>query len=291
MSKFDSLKFAINRGLAIAQKHAPAILTSVGITSVVASGVLLVRSTLKVQPILEEHQEATNDINSFDIDEDTRKKELTKQFIKTGKEVVKLYLPPITLGAAGIVAIVSGHGILQKRNVAIAAAYKASERAFSEYRRAVQEKLGTDEEYEVFRGTKKEITKEEKKELETTGKLPELTTGGSQYARVFDSSNPNWNGIHDYNDLFINTVQMNMNDKLQSGRVIFLNDVYDALGFNRTTDGAQVGWAWQKGGDNYIDFMAESIMLKTGPGQYHDTGFLQLDFNVDGIVLHLLDEK
>ena len=82
------------------------------------------------------------------------------------------------------------------------------------------------------------------------------------------------------------------NDLLISRGHVFLNEVYDALGFERTEAGNVVGWVLNKDGDNYIDFGIYDI---TSPGgrlfvNGQEPSIL-LDFNVDGYILNTLNEK
>lgn len=81
----------------------------------------------------------------------------------------------------------------------------------------------------------------------------------------FDEENRNWTPNPESNALFLKQQQNFFNNALTVGRVVFLNEVYEALGFDRTKDGAIVGWdpesspeglftyQWA-GGDLWIDF-------------------------------------
>lgn len=97
----------------------------------------------------------------------------------------------------------------------------------------------------------------------------------SLYARAFDSSNPNWHPNPEYTLLFLRAQENYFNDALHTRGHVFLNEVYDALYIQRTSEGAVVGWILDgEGSDNYISFSMT-------PEQ--DNSFL-LDFNVDGII-------
>ena len=61
----------------------------------------------------------------------------------------KLYIPPVAAGVATIGFIVSGNKISRSRTAAITAAYSLTERAFSEYKEKMQEKLGEKKEANV----------------------------------------------------------------------------------------------------------------------------------------------
>jgi hypothetical protein len=70
---------------------------------------------------------------------------------------------------------------------------------------------------------------------------------------------------------------------------VLLNDVYESLGFPRTSAGAVVGWV-HGNGDNYVDFgvfnprsnSARSFVNTNDP-------VILLDFNVDGVIYNMID--
>lgn len=72
------------------------------------------------------------------------------------------------------------------------------------------------------------------------------------------------------------------NDLLKLRGTIFLNDVYEMLGFERTKAGQVVGWHYSKDnpiGDNEVIFGVQ--------GSYNS---IAIDFNVDGIVINYLKD-
>lgn len=73
-----------------------------------------------------------------------------------------------------------------------------------------------------------------------------------------------------------------MNDLLQVRGHVFLNEAYDALGLERSKEGAVVGWVLDYNGDNFIDFgiyTKENARFVNG-----DERAVLLDFNVDGVI-------
>jgi hypothetical protein len=67
---------------------------------------------------------------------------------------------------------------------------------------------------------------------------------------------------------------------------VFLNEIYDSLGFKRTRAGQVVGWVANGTGDNFIDFgLFEAASVDFAQGF---EAAIILDFNVDGIIYDLL---
>ena len=99
------------------------------------------------------------------------------------------------------------------------------------------------------------------------------------YSVCFDEKNVNWEKNNTWSLLFLKNVENWANDFLLARGYIFLNDIYDRLGFDRTPAGQVVGWLNKGEGDNYVDF---KIHDHTSDEQPH----IQIDFNVDGIIIH-----
>jgi hypothetical protein len=83
--------------------------------------------------------------------------------------------------------------------------------------------------------------------------------------------------------MFLRAQQQWANDRLHAHGYIFLNEVYEALGLERSQAGQLVGWKLNGNGDGYVDFGLYSI------GDESNRAFVNalepvvlLDFNVDG---------
>ena len=86
------------------------------------------------------------------------------------------------------------------------------------------------------------------------------------------------------NRLTVQMTQNYYNARLQTRGHVFLNEVYDAFGIERSSAGSVVGWVLDSDGpgDNYIDFgMFEAYNRDFVNGQERS---ILLDFNVDGVI-------
>lgn len=297
------IKFA-SKKVAVVKKYSPEIMVGVGVVGVVGTVVLACKSTLKVESILDDHQEKLNTIaltindEAVNYTQEVAKQDKTQVTIQTGVALVKLYLPAACLGALSVASIVQGTRILKKRNVALTAAYGLVQSAYDEYRQRVRDDLGELKDREYAYGVKHEKIKHKTKDEDgksVTNELikEELTgtsilNGASPYARLFDESNINWQSNGDLNRFFVRTVEKYFNDVLPIRGTVFLNEVYDKLGFPRTQAGSIVGWVYgnKSEGDQYISFGYLD----------NDSGFINgyentvlLDFNVDGVINEKLD--
>lgn len=252
--------FAFKSGLV---KNAPKILLGVGITSMVGGTVVACKQTLKVEEILDDHQNSVEEIHdmrneSSEAEEDfytekDMKKDLCKTYIRTTGRIMKVYSVPVALIGGGIISVVSSHNIINARYLTALAAYDALGKKFAEYRKRVIEDFGPEAD-ELYRyGIEKheelvETTTKKgniKKKLETTYKpRPE---GLSEFAVIFGpdySSNAlrprdyagdgysrnTIQAIRDKNVAFLLNVQAQCNEKLKREGHLFLNDVYRMLG-------------------------------------------------------------
>lgn len=286
---------SIGRTSLILKKYSPEILTGVGIATGVAAGVLAVRATLKVEPVIDKIQEdlaKIDDIqkNSEDVQPNVVAHLKGRVYGVGILELTKLYWPSISLGAASIGCIIGAHGIMRKRNAALVVAYNAVEKSFSEYRDRVASKLGEDEE-KVIRYN----VQDHEEVDEETGKKKVVTTVGnghiSPYAKFFDEYSQYWDRNAEYNLIFLRAQQNYANDRLQSRGHLFLNEVYESLGIPHTQAGAVVGWTISKDGDNFVDFGIYD--LTNEKAREFVNGIersILLDFNVDGVIYDKIEE-
>lgn len=288
------------------KKHSPEILMVTGVVGTVASTVLACKATTKVSEVLNEKEEKVEQIHRCletrpDVySEEDSKKDLTIVYAQTGVKLVKLYAPAVTVGVLSIASIVSGHHILKKRNIALAAAYTVVDKGFKEYRSRVVERFGEQLDKELRYNVKAQEVEEivvdkngNEKVQKTIVNVGEanLLAGVSEYAKFFDDGNEGWTKDPEYNLMFLRKQQDWANELLRSRGHVFLNEIYDMLGIQRTEAGQMVGWIYDEknpNGDNYIDF---GIYRNTEANRAFVNGLertILLDFNVDGPIYNLI---
>lgn len=98
------------------------------------------------------------------------------------------------------------------------------------------------------------------------------------YGREFDASNQHWTPRPKDNELFLRVQENWANDRLNALGHLFLNEVYDSLGFPRSQSGAIVGW-FKEPGSNPVKFEIVAEIPEEG---------WMLDFNVDGVMYNKL---
>lgn len=315
MSKYaivDKMSRTINKAGFKLRKHSPEIMVVTGVIGVVASTVMACKATTKVSNIIEEHNETMNNIHkcaelgyvptndevTIEYTEEDVKRETAITYVQTGVKFAKLYGTSVILGAVSVTSILTGHNILRKRNIALAAAYATVDKGFKEYRKNVVDRFGKGLDYELLHNIKaqevEEIVKDEKtgeeKVVKTTVNMPDSSSLGSPYARFFDPTCDHYSKDPEANLMFLRRQQDYMNDVLKCRGHVFLNEVYDALGMARSVAGQSVGWIYDEKnpvGDNFIDFGLDNIDRE--PTRRFVNGYesmVMLDFNVDGPILN-----
>lgn len=288
----------VGRQVLKVRKHSPAILFVGGIVGVVGTAVLASRATLKLDDILAEAHEKIEKVKTTDVseivgvdyDEEARHKDLVIVYVQTAIKIGRVYAPALGLGILSIAALTGSHVILTRRNAALTAAYALLDKGFRDYRARVEKELGAEKERELRYGLEEREVFDD--DLGKVVKTKDFMRNGSIYARCFDETNMNWQkGPDRYNQFFLATTQQYANDKLRAQGHLFLNEVYDLLGFERSKEGAVVGWIWNpcdgspSQGDGYVDFGIfvgdRESGLRFARGVERS---VWLDFNVDGII-------
>ena len=282
------------------QKYSPEILAGVGVVGVVASTVMACKATMKLDEILNDSRETREKIVDVkDNPEYTEvyspedaKKDLTINYTQTAVKIAKLYAPAVMLGSASLGCLLASNGILRKRNAALSAAYVTVDKSFKEYRNRVAERFGNEVEKEIRYNIKAEeiekvVFDEEGNETVVKETLKTMDPNlYSDYARFFDEASPCWQNDPEYNLMFLKSQHQYANDLLRAKGRLFLNEVYDMLGIDKTKAGQVVGWVYDEAnpsGDNFVDFgiydMTKERVRAFVNG--YETNIL-LDFNVDG---------
>lgn len=310
------------------KKHSPEILVVTGVVGIVASAVMACKATTKVNDILTDTKTQVDKIHEVMNNDDLRikeeikvtvdengkqtittekvevyteedsKKDLAIVYTQSALKFVKLYGPSVLLGAASISCILASHHILSKRNAALAAAYSIVDRGFKEYRGRVIDRFGEAVDKELKYNIKAEEIEEkvidENGEEKVEKKVVSVAnpTGYSDYAKFYDVGCTGWTKDPELNLMFLKRQQRYANDKLKAQGHLFLNDVYEMLGIQKTKAGQIVGWVYNEehpNGDNYIDFGIYDI--HSAPTRDFVNGYertILLDFNVDGNILDLI---
>lgn len=292
----------LNRAGLQLKKHSPEMLIVAGVVGVVTSAVMACKATTKIDTILEESKEKIDTIHECvenpemadKYTEEDSKKDLALVYVQTGVKLAKLYGPSLILGAASVGCILASHGIIHKRNAALAAAYTAVDNSFKDYRSRVIERFGKDLDRELKYNIKTEeveeiVVDEDGKETVVKKTVEVAHPGYSAYSIVFDDGNTGWDADPELTKFFLVQQQNYANDRLKARGHLFLNEVYDMLGAPRTKAGAQVGWIYDEKhplGDNYVDFgMFDIHKPKACDFINGREKVIILDFNVDGVIL------
>ena len=303
----NNVTLALGKASLTLKKASPEICLAAGIGLGIAAAVTACVATLKVNAVVEEAKDTINTIHEssehganpagIDYSEDDKNKDLAIVYSKTAVKFVKLYGPSIIMGAASIALLINGNKILRSRNVALAAAYTAVDKAYNEYRSRVIDRFGEEVDKQLKYGFEKQTIEETVKDENGNDKVvkkevdvvSEDSIKTSPYAKFFDESSREWQKDANYNLMFLRRIQSVMNDRLRAKGYVFLNDVYDALDILRTPEGQTIGWVYDINNPklhNYIDFGLYNINYKSTRDFVNGIErSILLDFNVDGDIM------
>ena len=254
------------------------------------------------------------------------KKDLAKVYGETGFDFVKHYAVPAALYLAANIAILVGTGILTKQVTGLTTSLAAVTTAYSEYRERVKKAIGEEAERRIFTNEKVETKKyidvdDDGNEVEKEETV--ITTDGryDPYSLKLDR-----NCYQYHNDIQktlteLKLIEDELNRTLMARGELVLNEVYEALGYGKTSVGAVVGWRYspypeeqEKYGDGYISFgifdhIDENGNILQRPGALTDQWVdilnshtsnrrsdtdeydIWLHFNVDGPITQFMEKR
>jgi len=290
------------------KKHSPEILVAAGVVGTVASAVMACKATTKVSAILENAKDQIDQVHEMTelvkehpeeyadkYTEEDSKKDLAIIYAQTGVQFVKLYAPAVILGALSITSIVASNNILRKRNMALATAYAAVDRSFKEYRNRVVERFGKEMDRELRYNVKAKEVEEVVTNEDGTTSVVKTTVNVidpstiDETSKIWYEGNPGHSKDPEHNLMYLKQQERFATEKLRANGVLFLNEVYEMLGFPKTRVGATHGWIYDEKnpvGDNFVDFGIWD------PNNLQKANFIAgfernviLEFNHDGYIL------
>lgn len=285
-------------GLKIRAKS-PEILLAAGVVGFVGTVVLACKATLKIDETLAVAEAKKNEIEKGVVDElrdyteEDAEADMKILKAKTAVQFIKLYAPTIALGGVSVACLLTSTNILNKRYLAAVSAYNAVSELFQQYRKRVVDEYGDKLDrhfrygaaYDTITDTTVDENGKKVKTKVDTESIDKDAISNYDTARFFEEGNKNWDRSSNYNHMFLRGQQNIANNILHSRGYIFLNEVYEMLGFQTTTEGHHLGWIDDGTGSGYVDFglfdQGNDGVRRFINGQ---TASVMLDFNVDGII-------
>ena len=282
-------------------KKSPEICVIFGGAAVVAGFVLIAKAAPRAAETTKGFHIVLDELKREAEEKELNKKEVQKMVRKeTGLyilEMAKIVGPAVSVEVLGLGSIGVGFGILKKRSLQYLAAYNAVSAGFKKYRERVIAEQGEDADLYFLTGAKKSKIVETIENPDGTVSQVERedlvleegtdTTEGVVYGRFFDEvNNPgnNWTKDPLINASFLNSMEILANTLLETRGFLYLNEVYQMIGYEPTWYGGIVGWL-RNGTLNGIpvagkvDFRVREIH-ETRP---RERSYF-LDFNCDGVI-------
>lgn len=243
------------------KKASPELLLGAGILSIGAGVVMACRATVKSKEAWEENLEAVEAMQ--ESEEEYGESDIRKMHLDAGLGIAQKFILPVMFLGTGVVCIVVSHNIQSKRLVAAVASLDALQMSFEQYRKNVIADQGPAADIRYMTGD--EIVKADFYEEDEDGKVKKVKKEvkvrkgcADPYVKLFDECNSTeWKKSRGWNLDFIHNQEAFFNRKLRMIGHVFLNDVYEALGFGYEPIGQFTGWVMGGDGDDQIVFEVE----------------------------------
>ncbi|MEG1546072.1 MAG: DUF6353 family protein [Bacteroides sp.] len=198
----------------------PEILVGLGLVGFATSTIMAVKSTPKALQLIEVERE---------IREENKEPEMTKMDIVG--IAWKQYIPSIVFYTLSSACIFGSTSIINKRNTAIVAAYKLTEKAYTEYKDAVIEQIGSNEEREI-------VEKINTRKMKDTPYNETLVVGTGDVV-IYDSLSGRY---FKSTLLAVEKAVVDINFRIINDMYASINDFYELLDIEYTETGFDMGW-------------------------------------------------
>lgn len=227
MNKLNLVKFC-NDVKNLAVKHAPEILTGVGIAGMITTTYLAVKATPRALELIKEAEKHEG------VDKLTP--------MQTVKAAWKPYVPAILTCVTSTACLIGANSVHLRRNAALATAYKLSETALTEYKAKAVEVVGEKKEQMI-----REKVAEDRVKNNPVGKNEVIVTGKGKTKFLDPASKRYFESDLDV----IRRAENILNKRMLHDVTGYasLSDFYDEVGLSHTSTSDDLGWNT----DNLID--------------------------------------
>lgn len=275
---------------------APEIATIGGTAGVAFGAIGLYKAIQDSKDILAKVKEEVKRLEDDGADE----KDIKAVKIAGGITVAKKVAPSAALVVGSTAAVFASHYELRKENKRLSDIITHTSLAYNTIVKTLKDKLGDEKAEEIIYGIRKP-NEEERKVIEDLTKDNPMTEeqqktyrisddteiSPSLYAVFFDETCTNYSDDPDFNKNTLILLQARFNERLRRVGYVYLNEIYEALGVEKTEAGHDMGWRYaphdpNHEGANTIDFNMWDIRSKAN--RRFINGYepiILLDFNVD----------
>lgn len=273
--KLSQMKFSFD-------ENKPTIYAVGGLVLLGGAIVSAVWAGWKLRPEIEQHAIALDDIQHDEYAD--KQKDMLRQWARFGVRTGALLAAPVALATTGCTLVWRGHLIEVERLQGMAALVQALERAIAN-RDENAGKLIEDHTHEY------EVDPEyDPLGMAKDGAI-ELDGDLNPYERWIGPGSPVWADHLDQSDVAVKGLEEYYTDKLNAYGYVFLNEVYERLGYEPIPEGQLIGWSLKhKNNDGKVH-----LNLMRGPDQFDENGCPYktwfADIRPDGVIYNFLNEE
>jgi hypothetical protein len=220
--------------------NSPVLLTAIGVVGTISTAVLTHRAAVRTVFTIERH------LKTVDLHE---RMEFDRK--KRAQMIWRLYIPPVLSGTVTCGCIIMANRIGTKRAAAVAAAYGLSERAYSEYREKVIERIGANDEQKI----RTEVVRDRVlANPPNEGNVMIVGEGDHLFMEMYT-------GRYFRSDMeSVKKARNEVNYQINTHGYASVSDFYDQLGLPHTSESDEMGWT----GDKLMDIEFTAVLSEKG---------------------------
>lgn len=261
-------------------KQSPKLCLGGGLLCVVAGTIIACKKTY------EKHDElvAAEEVRVVSKIHAENKKDIAISYYNYIKKILGIYYLPIGLTTSGVIIVIFGNRILNKRYLGLIAAYTSLDSSFKEYRHRVRDEYGIDKDMEFLTGSKMLGAPDNPDELKIAVDPDELFIPDRDITNgyFFMEGCEEWTKDPERNKEYLENMEEEANKIFNEQGYLFLNDVLAMVGIGPTSAGGEIGWCKGRG-DNFVSFGIYEAVNRRSINGWEPVYIL--DFNHDGYIL------